>query len=369
MGIYENLGIKTRINAAACYTALGGSIMPTEVLDSMIDASKSFISLHDFQKKAGENIAHLTKNEGAYITTGAAAGIVLSILACRTRGNLVEIQKVIDGTAEPSEVVMFAGQRIPYDAAVRLAGSHLITVGDAIQTFDFQLEAAFNERTSALLFCAGSHLASPALTLERTIELASKYKIPVIVDAAAQLPPVSNLWHFTHDPGADLAIFSGGKALRGPQSSGLIVGKHEFVEAVRANGAPFQRLGRAFKASKEEIAGLLTAIDLYVKRDHHLEWQRWSEIVEFWHSELKTCDKYKVWRDDVNEAGQPTPRLAVQLSTPEVPRIIAALQLQEPIVEVVHDSRSMIWISPDSLQDGEEKIVLSQILKALKNSL
>ena len=369
MDVYEKLGIKKRINAAACYTALGGSIMPSEVLASMVEASKSFISLHELQQKAGEKIAQLTKNEGAYITTGAAAGIVLSVLACRTRGNLVEIQKVIDGTAKPSEVIMFTGQRIPYDAAIRLAGSRLVTVGDAIQTFDHQLEAAFNEHTSALFFCAGSHLATPALTLERTIELAHKHKIPVIVDAAAQLPPVSNLWHFTRDLGADLAIFSGGKALHGPQSSGLVVGKHEFVEAVRANGAPFQRLGRAFKASKEEIAGLLTAVDLYIARDHDSEWKKWSEIVEFWHSELKTCAKYKVWRDDVNEAGQPTPRLAVQLATPEVPRIIAALQTQDPIVEVVHDSRAMIWLSPDSLQPGEEKIVLTQILKALKNSL
>ena len=280
MDIYSELGVKKRVNAAACYTALGGSIMPHEVIEAMVSASRHFISLHEFQRKVGERIALITKNESAYITTGAAAGIVLSVLACRTKGDLIEIQKVIDGRAKPSEVIMFAGQRIPYDAAIKLSGSKLVTVGDAIQSFDYQLEAAFTENTTAVFFPAGAHLASAALSLERTIDIAAKYKIPVIVDAAAQLPPVSNLWHFTRNLGADLAIFSGGKALCGPQSSGLILGNHHLIEAVRANGSPFQRLGRAFKASKEEIAGLLRAIELYVNRDHEAEWKKWSEITD-----------------------------------------------------------------------------------------
>lgn len=365
MGIYETLGIKTRINAAACYTALGGSLMASEVLQAMNDAAKSFISLHELQQKAGERIASLTKNEGAFITTGAAAGIVLSILACRTRGDLVEIQKIIDGNAKRSEVIMYTGHRIPYDSNIRVAGSDLVTVGDAIQTFDYQLEAKINEYTSAIFFCAGAHLAGPALSLERTVEIAQKYSIPVIVDAAAQLPPVTNLWHFTHEMGADLAIFSGGKALRGPQSSGLVVGKREFIEAIRVNAAPYARLGRGFKASKEEIAGLMTAIELYLAKDHGADGQRWSKTVDAWFEALNGKTACKIWRDDVNEAGQPTPRIAIQLNNPNALEIISKLQSLDPIVEVVHDSRRMIWISPDSLQAGEEKIVITQLLKAL----
>ena len=365
MTFYESLGIKTRINAAACYTALGGSIMPTEVVAAMNDAAKSFISLHELQEKAGARIAQLTKNEGAFITTGAAAGIVLSILACRTRGDLVEIQKIIDGNSKRSEVIMFAGQRIPYDSNIRVAGSELVTVGDAIQSFDYQLEAKINEFTSAIFFCAGAHLASAALTLENTIEIAAKYSVPVIVDAAAQLPPASNLWRFTNELGADLAIFSGGKALRGPQSSGLVVGRKEFIEAIRVNAAPYPRLGRGFKASKEEIAGLLTAVELYLKRDHAADWQRWSKVVDSWVEVLTSKSSCTIWRDDVNEAGQPTPRVAIQLKDPTALDVIAKLQSLDPIVEVVHDSRRMIWISPDSLQPGEEEIVPTQLLKAL----
>lgn len=365
MDFYQSLGVTKRINAAACYTALGGSIMSDQVLAAMNDAAKSFISLHELQQKAGEKIAKLTKNEGAFITTGAAAGIVLSILACRTRGDLVEIQKVINGTASESEVVMFAGHRIPYDAAIRLAGSKLITVGDAIQCFDYQLEAGINEKTSAIFFIAGEHLATPALSLEKTIKIARKYSVPVIVDAAAQLPPVSNLWRFTREQGADLAIFSGGKALHGPQSSGLILGKKEFIEAVRANGAPFQRLGRAFKASKEEIAGLLTSIDLYVNKDHEGAWRAWSATVDSWINALAEIKECLIYRDDINEAGQPVPRVAIKLPSDSALDIVEKLQSLDPIVEVVHDSRSMIWISPDSLQAGEEKIVIEQLKKVL----
>lgn len=365
MTLYQSLGIKTRINAAACYTALGGSLMAPETIQAMNDAAKAFISLHELQQKAGERIARLTQNESAFITTGAAAGIVLSILACRTRGDLVEIQKIIDGTAKPSEVIMFAGQRIPYDSSIRTAGSDLVTVGDAIQSFDYQLEARINERTTAIFFCAGAHLASPALSLERTIEIARKYSVPVIVDAAAQLPPVSNLWRFTRELGADLAIFSGGKALRGPQSSGLVVGKSEFIEAIRVNAAPHPRLARGFKASKEEIAGLLTAVELYLNRDHDADWRSWSAIVDGWVVALAGATACKIWRDDVNEAGQPTPRVAIQLPEAEALAVVAKLQSLDPIVEVVHDSRKMIWISPDSLQPGEESIVITQLLKAL----
>ena len=367
MDIYESLGIKKRINAAACYTALGGSIMSEPVLQAMHDAAQSFISLHEFQRKAGEKIANLTNNESAFITTGAAAGIVLTILACRTRGSEITIQQIINGTAKRSEVIMFAGQRIPYDSSIRTAGSELVTVGDAIQSFDYQLEAAINEHTTAIFFCAGAHLAGPALSLERTIDIASKHQVPVIVDAAAQLPPVSNLWRFTRNLGADMAIFSGGKALRGPQSSGLIVGKLPWIEAVRVNAAPYPRLARGFKASKEEIAGLLTAVEIYVTRDHQADWNGWSAIVDSWLTELTGMTACRVWRDDVNEAGQPTPRVAIQLPEPTALAVIERLQALDPIVEVVHDSRRMIWISPDSLQSGEEAIVIQQIKKVLQD--
>lgn len=365
MDFYDSLGVAKRINAASYYTALGGSIMSPEVIAAMNDAAKSFISMHDLQLKAGKRIAKLTKNEGAYITTGAAAGIVLSILAFRTKGDINEIQRIIDGTAPPSEIIVQTGHRIPYDPAIKLAGSKIITVGNAIQTFDYELESAINPNTTAIFYVAGAHLATPALSLESVVRIARKHKVPVLVDAAAQLPPLSNLWYFTEDCGADLVIFSGGKTFKGPQSSGLILGKAPWIEAVRANGSPFQRLARAFKVGKEEIAGLTTAVEIYVERDHAAEFESWGKTIDSWVKEFTSIPNLKVLREELNEAGQPIPRVAIHFPTDIALEVIAALQELDPIVEVVHNFRNTIWLSVDGLQGGEEEFVVQQVKKAL----
>lgn len=365
MSFYESLGVSKRINAAAYYTALGGSIMSADVISAMNDASKSFISMHDLQLKAGKKIAKLTKNEGAYITTGAGAAIALSILAFRTKGDINEIQKIINGTAGPSEVIIQCGHRIPYDPAIGLAGSKIVVVGNAIQTFEYELEAAINSNTTAIFYVAGAHLATPTLPIETVVRIARKHKIPVVVDAAAQLPPLSNLWTFATEDGADLVIFSGGKTLKGPASTGLILGKSIWIEAVRANGAPFQRLARAFKVGKEEIAGIVTAVEQYVNLDHAAEFDGWEKVINMWVEELSTIPKIKVLKDDLNEAGQPIPRVAIHFSSNIALEAIAKLQELDPIVEVVHNSRNIIWLSADGLQKGEEIMVMTQVKKAL----
>ena len=365
MGFYEDLGVPTRINAAAYYTALGGSIMAPEVLAAMNDASRSFISMHELQLKAGQKIAKLTQNEGAYITTGAAASIVLSILAFRTKGDIHEIQRIIDGKGAPSEVIVQTGHRIPYDPAIRLAGSTIVTVGNAVQTFEYELESAINENTTCIFFVAGAHLATPTLPLETVVRIAGKYKVPVVVDAAAQLPPLSNLWHFTKNAGADLVIFSGGKTFKGPQSTGLILGKSEWIEAVRANGSPFQRFARAFKVGKEEIAGITTAVERYVNHDHAAEFKSWEKVIDAWVAALSPISQLKVLREELNEAGQPIPRVAIHFPNHTALEVIAELQKLHPIVEVVHDFRNIIWLSADGLQEGEESVVLTQVKLAL----
>ena len=365
MDFYGALGVAKRINAASYYTALGGSIMSPEVIEAMNSAAKSFISMHDLQLKAGKRIAELTKNEGAYITTGAAAGIVLSILAFRTKGDINEIQRIIDGTAPSSEVIVQSGHRIPYDPAIKLAGSKIITVGNAIQTFEYELESAINLNTTAIFYVAGAHLATPVLSLNSVVRIARKHGVPVLVDAAAQLPPLSNLWYFTEDCGADLVIFSGGKTLKGPQSSGLILGKSAWIEAIRANGSPFQRFARAFKVGKEEIAGLTTAVEMYVKQDQAAEFKNWERIIDSWVQELSSIKNLTILREELNEAGQPIPRVKIHLPTDIALEIIAALQRLDPIVEVVHNSRDSIWLSADLLQAGEEEIVVVQLKEAL----
>jgi uncharacterized pyridoxal phosphate-dependent enzyme len=365
MSFYESLSVTTKINAATTYTALGGSIMCPEVLTAMQEASRSFVSIHELQLKAGAKIAKMTRNDAAYITSGGAAGIVLSVLALRTHGDLAAIGRIIENTAPESEVIMHVGHRIPYDPAVRLAGSRIVTIGNALQTFDWELESAINSKTTAILYVAGTHMAGPVLPLETVIRIAHSHDVPVLVDAAAQLPPHSNLWHYTQDLGADLVIFSGGKALRGPQASGLILGKEKWIEAVRANGAPFQRLARALKVGKEEIAGLTTAIDRYMTRDHAAELQEWNRILDYWWSELKSFSRVVLTREDTNEAGQPVPRIQIFFPDDSALRVVETLRDGTPSIEVVHDSKNRIWIGADCLQDGEELAVIESLKEVL----
>jgi L-seryl-tRNA(Ser) seleniumtransferase len=252
MGIYESLGVPRVINADARLTRLGGSKMPDEVLDAMRAAADRYVDMRELQEAVGRRLAKLTNNEAAYVTTGAAAGIVVATLAAMNGGDLRQIARGLEGhLPERRTVLIQRAHRIPYDVVARLAGAEIVEVGNAIQTFDWELEAALDGSVAMILWVAGEHLQRGALPLDQTVAIARRHGVPVVVDAAAQLPPAESLWRFTRDLGADAAIFRGGKELRGPQASGLVDGNPEFRGAMAANGSPNQRLGRPMKVGKE----------------------------------------------------------------------------------------------------------------------
>ncbi len=170
-----------------------------------------------------------------------------------------------------NQVVVHRTQRNWYDIAVRITVVELVEIGHIMETYSWELDDAINQRTAAVIYFAGSHLNRNTLPLEFVIERAHARGVPVIVDAAAQLPPVSNLWHFTRNLGADVAIFSGGKGLRGPQNSGLAVGTQAMIEAMRLNGPPVQRIGRPMKVSKEADDRIVDAVETYLETDHDAE--------------------------------------------------------------------------------------------------
>lgn len=311
MGFYEDLGVPTVINAATTLTALGGSLMPPEVLDAMRDAAGSFVDMHELHLAAGRRLAELTNNEAAYVTAGCAAGLVLAILGARTGGDPRAIRTFPGRSERPYEVIMHAAHRIPYDPAVQLAGAAILQIGDIKQTFAWELEAAISERTAAVLYVVNSSLPQVALALGEVVDIAHSRGIPVVVDAAAQLPPVENLWRFTRDAGADAAVFSGGKALHGPQASGLMVGKAGFIEAARQNGAPYQRWARALKVGKEEIAGLVAAVTRFVSLDHDVEYDRSLRRVQGWREAFEDFAGVSLTVEPRNSAGQSIPRLHI----------------------------------------------------------
>jgi L-seryl-tRNA(Ser) seleniumtransferase len=279
MSVYEELEIRPVINACATLTRLGGSRMPPEVLTAMNEAARCFVDLKELQRKVGERIAALTQNEAAYLSSGAAAGLVLATAACITGEDPSAIRQLPDLTGLKNEVVVHNTHRNGYDHAVRQVGVQVIEIGCLDKTTRAELEQVLSPRTAAVVWFQGAMTCANDLPLPEVIEIAKARNIPVMVDAAAQLPPVSNLWNFTH-MGADLAIFSGGKDLRGPQSSGLILGRRDLIRACALNANPNHSIGRPMKVGKEEMLGLLAAVELYISKDHAVEYRDFEKRAE-----------------------------------------------------------------------------------------
>src|SRR5439155_18294473 len=278
------------ISAAGFVTSLGGGALPEAVRAAIAEATARTWRPDDLQEWAGAVIADATGAEAGWVTAGAAAGLTLSAAACIARLEPSAIDALPDTGARPAEIIVQRGHRNAYDRAFRTAGARVVEVGypwieGVGRTYEWQLEAAFSERTAAV-----GHLAladADGVPLRRVCELAAAHDVPVIVDAAAELPPSSNLQRFV-DEGAALVAYSGGKAIRGPQGAGLLAGRRDLIASVRLQtldldvdavawfareGAepPHHGLGRSMKVGKEEIVGAAAALREFTRRDHEAE--------------------------------------------------------------------------------------------------
>lgn len=356
--IYEQLGVRPHINCATTYTRLGGSVMRPHVAQAMANAAGCFVNIFDLHVALGERLATLTNNEAAYVSNGAAAALALATAACMTGDDPALMARLPNQTAGmKNEVVMHRVQRNWYDIAIRQVGAKLIEIGHSLETQQWELDDAMNERTAAVFYFAGSHLNRNTLPLPYVVERAHARGVPVIVDAAAQALPVSNLWTFTRDHGADAAIFSGGKGLRGPQNSGLVVGSERIIRAIRLNGPPHQRIGRSMKTSKEAMIGLLAAVEAYLETDFDAEALVWSRVVDQWIEAWGAVvpDGIDLTRLEQNEAGEPIPRVIVRLmpgASMTRDELVAALRDGDPSIEVVLNDETSVAFSPHLLQDG-----------------
>jgi uncharacterized pyridoxal phosphate-dependent enzyme len=363
--IYERLGVRPVVNASATLTRLGGSLMPPPVLEAMNEAAATFVDLAELQEHAGRRIAELTGNQAAYISSGAAAGITLTVATCiagadpANRYVFPELPDVLR-----TEVLCHQDQASPYRYAANLTGAQIVEVGGGLDEF----AAAISERTACILWFAGSHLAGNSPPLPDVIAVARKHGVPVIVDAAAQVPPISSLWYFTRDLGADAVIFSGGKGLRGPQSSGLVLGREQIIEGCRVHGNPNHAIGRPMKAGKEEIAGLVAAVEWSLTQDEPATLARYERIVQEWIDGLRDIPGITVERGYPSEAGQPHGRAIVTIEgTAGLSRdeLIQALWELRPRVAVAEHGERSIALNPQTLEPGEEGLVLEAIRSVL----
>lgn len=368
MGLYEELGLRPVINACATLTRLGGSRMPPEVLQAMEEAARCFVDLPLLQQRVGERIAALTRNEAAYVSSGAAAGLTLATAACITGEDPAKIGRLPDLTGLKDEVIVHRTHRNGYDHAVRQVGVRLVEIGGADGTTREQLEEAFSPQTAAFVWFQGAMTGRGDLPLPIVIEAAKARGVPVIVDAAAQLPPASNLWHFT-GIGADIAIFSGGKDLRGPQSSGLILGRRDLIRACALNGNPNASIGRPMKVGKEEMTGLLAAVRRYLQMDHAARADYCERTVAEWNAALNALPGVFARRDFPNEAGQPLPWSLVTITETAAgcsrDALLRRLEAGTPAVAAAPAGADSLHLNPMTLEPGEEKIVLERMVAIL----
>ncbi len=277
--VYESLGVRPVISCRAWSTVIGNSLMPPEVLAAMAEASKWSVDMVALLAAAGKRVAELIGVEAAYISCGAAGGLLLATAACVTGKDPAKVLRIPDTRGMKNEVVMHRMQRMDFDHAIRTAGVTIVEIGNYHAVLPCELETAINANTAAVVYVVNLH-PDQCLPPEQVIEIAHKAGVPVIVDCQA-LPPVSNLTKYTR-MGADLVCFSGSKALRGPGGSGLVLGRKDLIEACALNGPPnHNTIGRANKVGKEEIIGLVKAVELYLKRDHEAESREWERKARF----------------------------------------------------------------------------------------
>jgi L-seryl-tRNA(Ser) seleniumtransferase len=359
--IYERLGVRKLINAHGTLTRLGGSRMAPEVTAAMAEAACHFVDLDDLLCKSGQHVAELVGVEAAYITAGAAAGLVLSTAACVAGEDRVCIQRLPDTRGMPSRVAVHRNHRNGYDQAVRQVGVELVEFGWAEETFSWQLEAALNDQVAAVVYFAG-FAGRGSLPLATVVEIAHRYERPVIVDAAAELPPVRNLRYF-NELGADLVVFSGGKDIEGPQSSGLILGRQDLIEACALNANPNYSIGRPMKAGKEEIVGLVVALERYLAQDRGAEDARWEAQVAYLVETLGALPGIDTRRVCPVPSGiQPVtiPRAYVEWDASAlnlgVEEAVRELRADEQPIAVGSTEIGLV-LNPQELAPGEEKVV------------
>ena len=277
---YASLNIPVVINAAGTLTSLGGCRTRPEAVDAMQRAADQFVPFELLQKQTGEHLAQILEVPAAMVIAGAAPGLTLATAACMV-GDNVSIAAQLPAPPQKHKVIIHCSHRNPFERAISMAGASLVQVGDAIHTRPEDLQAAFNDQTAAVVFFLQAEMLDASLSLVETLEIAKQHEVPVIVDAAAELPPKSNLWELVQR-GADLVVFSGGKDLRGPQASGLMVGRKDLIASALMQSAPHEHvIGRPIKPSKEAILGLVAAIEAYLEEDEAARFAEWELIADY----------------------------------------------------------------------------------------
>lgn len=284
--LFKELGVTPVINASVTMTFLSGSLMLPEVLEAINSTAHDFANMYEVQDKVGAKIAEMLQVESAMVTSGAACAILLSTAAAITGTDPEKIKLLPNLPGPRPEVIMQKTHRYLFDQAVTTTGAKIIEVEGAEE-----MEKAINERTVMALFFNAAGKSS--ISHSDFVAVAKKHKIPTLLDAAADVPPVENLFKF-QKIGFDLVTFSGGKMIRGPQSAGLLFGRKDLITAARLNHSPNEApIGRPMKVNKEEMFSMYAALKAYLERDHKKEWEDWLQRAKHIGAQLESLQSVK----------------------------------------------------------------------------
>jgi len=364
---FEELGVTTVINCEGTMTMLGGSLPHPELEAVMTMAGRHFVSIPELEVAAGKRIAEMLKLPDGFtalVTSGAAAAIQSGLAGILTNGNEELIRQLPDLTGMKSEVIVQKSHRNPFDHQLRSTGIKLIV----IETSD-QVRAAINERTAMMHF---SNFANGVgqIKVDEWVKLAKQYNIPCMNDAAADTPPVSHLWDYTH-MGYDLVTFSGGKAIRGPQCAGLLIGRKEMVANALLNNSPHEdTLGRSQKVGKEEIVGMVKALELFLAEDHDALAKEWQNRLEGISRQITRVPGVST-SFFVPDIANHVPHMSITWDAARISltpaQVSKLLRSSKPsIVMGVGEDRPGLAMNSFMLQPGEDKIVAEQLSRLLR---
>jgi L-seryl-tRNA(Ser) seleniumtransferase len=360
--VIRELGVRPCINAAGTFTALTGSLMPPEVMAGMQVASRKYVRLDELHDAVGRRIAELLNCPAAMVSAGCASALTLATAACVAGDDRDRIRRIPETSGMKNEVLVQRTHRVGYDHAIRNAGVRLIEVETRAE-----LESQINDRTAMMFFL---NAADPQGKIhhEEFVALGRERKIPTLIDAAADVPPVENLFRFTKI-GFDLVAFSGGKGLRGPQSSGLLLGRKDLIAAARLNNNPnSDSICRTNKVNKEEIVGMLLALELFLNRDHQAVWKEWEDRCSRIAKSLAEFKDVR-WEVKVPQGANAVPHL--HLSWDYERRKLSPGQMSdrlrngEPSIEVNPGSRRELVVGVWMMEPGDDIVVGQRINQIL----
>jgi len=365
----ESIGVGKLINAAGPETIYGGSSLVMEVVEAMSKVSPYFVDMYELLQKASARAAEILNVEAAFITAGAATALVVATAACMTGTDRNKVRRLPNVEGLKNEVIIQRGHRYLFDQAFRLSGARFVEIGFPFASDASEVAASIGEKTAALAY---DYDQKGIMSLEEFSKVGRENGIPVIVDAADMMPPLANIKKYAAS--ADLVCTSGGKALRGPNDTGIVCGKRELIEACALNAFPNYAIGRPMKVSKEQIIGLVTALERYAARDEKIEVETWTRRLQRIAELLKDVNKVEARVVFPDEVGRPVPRLHIRPIAPDAPK---ALEITERLKEkspkiMTLDLLTQLFpntviIDPTTMAAGEEEIVGTRLLEILNS--